>query len=318
MIRVVSGSRLHFGVFSFGGGANERFFGGAGMMIDEPAVVVSVEPAAVWSADGPGAARARTFANQFAASFDAGTIPPHAIHVEAMPPEHAGLGSGTQLGLAVARALAESAGLKDTCPEALAARVARGQRSALGIHGFAHGGFLVEAGKRPSELVSPLVARVAFPENWRLVLAIPSAEPGLHGPAEIAAFRRLQTEGVSLPTDTLCRLVLLGMLPALTAGDLPTFGEALYEFNRKVGEAFASVQGGPYAGPRVTQLVEWLRRQGVRGVAQSSWGPAVAGIVENEDEAQQLMAAVDSSGVSALAQIHFTRARNQRATIHAS
>ena len=208
MIRVVSGSRLHFGVFSFGGGSGERFFGGAGMMIDAPAVVASVEPASAWSADGPRASRALDFARSFAASFDAGTIPPHVIHVEAMPPEHAGLGSGTQLGLAVARALAESAGVKNTGAEELAAKVARGQRSALGIHGFTHGGFLVEAGKRSCEAVSPLVARVVFPEEWRLVLAIRRPSPAC-GPAEIEAFRQLQVSGVSLPTDALCRLVLL-------------------------------------------------------------------------------------------------------------
>jgi beta-ribofuranosylaminobenzene 5'-phosphate synthase len=311
MIRVVSGSRLHFGVFSFGGGSGERFFGGAGMMIDAPAVAVSVAPASAWSADGPRASRALGFARQFAATFDAGTIPPHAIQVEAMPPEHAGLGSGTQLGLAVARALAESAGVKICGAEVLAAKVARGQRSALGILGFAHGGFLVEAGKRPGEDISPLVARVAFPEDWRLVLAIPSAEPGLHGPAEIAAFRRLQVSGVSLPTDALCRLVLLGMLPALAARDLSGFGDALYEFNRKVGEAFASVQGGPYAGPRVTELVEWLRRHGVRGVAQSSWGPAVCGIVENEEAARQMLASRNAS----TEEIRIVSVRNHGATI---
>ena len=36
------------------------------------------------------------------------------------------------------------------------------------------------------------------------------------------------------------------------------------------------MQGGPYADPLVTELVGWLRSVGVRGVAQTSWGPTIA------------------------------------------
>src|SRR5262249_27392856 len=142
--------------------------------------------------------------------------------------------------------------------------------------------------------ISPLIAHADFPEDWRIVLAIPRSEPGLHGTAEVEAFRRLHSSGVPLPTDALCRLALLGMLPGLAERDLHTFGDALYEFNRKVGEAFASVQGGPYAGPRVAAIVEWLRKQGIRGVAQSSWGPAVCGIVE-VSQAEKIVAGVRSA-----------------------
>jgi beta-RFAP synthase len=292
MIRVTTGSRLHFGVFSFGGVPGGRYFGGAGMMIEEPGTALSVQPAANWSAEGPRAERALAFARQFAASFDPDAIPPHTVHVEAVPLEHAGLGSGTQLGLAVARALALSAGMNHLAAEELATRVGRGRRSALGVHGFAHGGFLVEAGKREGEAISPLVARVDVPEDWRIVLVMPSGNAGLHGEAEVEAFRTLHESRVPLPTDALCRLALLGMLPALMTRDLPAFGDALYEFNRKVGEAFASVQGGPYAGPRVTAIVDWLREQGVRGVAQSSWGPTVCAILGDSEKAEHLADAI--------------------------
>ncbi len=84
-------------------------------------------------------------------------------------------------------------------------------------------------------------------------------------------------------TDALCRLILLGMLPALVERDCQVFGEALYEFNHRVGEAFAPAQGGVYAGPVVTGLVEWFRRQGVSGVGQSSWGPTVFAVVADAE-----------------------------------
>ena len=85
---------------------------------------------------------------------------------------------------------------------------------------------------------------------------------------------------------TLCRLVLLGMLPALAEHDLEAFGEALYDFNCRAGEPFAPVQGGVYAGPRIAEVVAFVRQQGVRGVGQSSWGPTVFAVTEDEAGAE--------------------------------
>jgi beta-ribofuranosylaminobenzene 5'-phosphate synthase len=159
------------------------------------------------------------------------------------------------------------------------------------VYAFEQGGFLVEAGKAADEL-SPLVARLPFPEAWRVVFVLPPAATGRHGSEELAAF-----EGLTSPlpaTESLCRLVLLGMLPALAAGDLSAFGEAVYDFNARSGEMFAAVQGGIYAGTEVAALISWLRGQGVRGVGQSSWGPGVFAIVGDEDQGRSLAARVSA------------------------
>jgi predicted sugar kinase len=75
------------------------------------------------------------------------------------------------------------------------------------------------------------------------------------------------------------------MLPALTEADVRAFGETVYEFNYRVGECFTSVQGGVYASPRIAELVAFLRRQGVPGTGQSSWGPGVFAVVSDGDQA---------------------------------
>jgi beta-RFAP synthase len=300
MIHVRAPARLHFGLLSLPGEGEThwpdrhgaltlpvRLFGGVGLMIDEPALSLTVEPASNWSASGPLAERALAFARQFQRHFP--SVLPHRLRIESAPPEHCGFGTGTQLGLAVARALAESSGLALSNPVDLARCVDRGERSALGIHGFAHGGFLVEGGKREPDAISPLLARVPFPEEWRIVLAIADADPGWHGAEERSAFSQLLHEGCRQDTDALCRLVLLGMLPALIERDLDTFGECLHDFNARAGAAFALVQGGAYASPRVAEVVAFIRQLGVRGVGQSSWGPAVFAIVENEARAVNII-----------------------------
>src|SRR5262249_15266403 len=156
-----------------------RQFGGAGLMVEQPGLCLAVRPAAEWSAAGPLAERALDFARRFAGALPPATLPPQHIVVEASPPEHMGLGTGTQLGMAVARALAEAAGLALDGPE-LARRVGRGARSGLGVHGFTHGGFLVDGGKRAADGVAPLVARLAFPEEWRVVVVLPPWGRGRH------------------------------------------------------------------------------------------------------------------------------------------
>lgn len=284
MIRVHTGSRLHFGILSISAESG-RQFGGVGLMVQAPGVRVAVRPAAAWSAEGPLAARVLEFAKRFSQGFP--KLTPHHLTVEQCAPEHAGLGTGTQLALAVARALAVAAGTEGLDTVELARLVGRGQRSALGIHGFAQGGFLVEAGKCRADAISPLAVRVAFPEEWRVVLAMPPWGEGVHGVEESQAFKQLPAQPLER-TDALCRLVLLGMLPALAERDVGAFGEALYEFNRLVGEAFAPVQGGTYSCPRLEELVHYLRRQGIRGVAQSSWGPTIAAVVADEERAADL------------------------------
>jgi beta-RFAP synthase len=331
MIRVEAASRLHFGLLSFppedagpacwpnlAGEAivPARRFGGVGLMVEAPGVTVTARPSAEWRAECALAERALAFARQFARSLAPEAFPPLHLAVERSAPEHCGLGTGTQLGLAVARALAAAWGLGDPGATELARRVGRGRRSALGVHGFAHGGLLVEAGQGRGGGISPLVARTDFPEPWRLLLVLPPWEKGLHGDREARAFEQLRLEGLpAAQTDALCRLVLFGLLPALHEGDLPAFGEALYDLNLRAGAAFAAFQGGPYASPRVAELTAFLRQQGVRGVGQSSWGPAVFAVAEDEDRAHDLARRVRQRFGLAGEEVFPTRAQNQGAAV---
>ena len=287
MIRIRTQSRLHFGLFSlptdranawlnYAGqpALPRRQFGGVGLMIDKPGIELTVALAKTWSGEGPLAQRALHFAQTYCKAV--GINEAFHLHVNSAAPEHAGLGTGTQLGLAVARGIAELTEQPTRDAGTLARCVGRGRRSAIGVHGFELGGFLVEGGKTLDAAVSPLLLRHDFPDDWHILLITPRDWHGTHGCREIEAFRDLMIqERDDRTTETLCRLVLLGMLPALIERDLPAFGEAIYDFNRRVGEMFQTVQGGIYAHPRIEEIVKILRGAGVRGVGQSSWGPTV-------------------------------------------
>jgi predicted sugar kinase len=90
-------------------------------------------------------------------------------------------------------------------------------------------------------------------------------------------------------------------LPGLLAGDIEEFGRALTEIQREVGSIFAARQGGVFH-PRAAPVVDALTDLGVTAVGQSSWGPAVYGIVDDPDRAahvaQQLRAISADAAVS--------------------
>ncbi|MCS6850376.1 MAG: hypothetical protein NZ700_04315 [Gemmataceae bacterium] len=301
MIVVEAASRLHFGLLSLppgepgpGSGASHRgvtrCFGGVGLMVREPGLRLVVQPSDAWRAAGPLAERMLAYARRVAAAAPPQAVRPLQLTLERSAPEHAGLGTGTQLALAVAAALHAAWALPPLpLPEA-ARLLGRGQRSAIGLHGFAGGGLLVDGGHGPAGTFAPLLVRLEFPSTWRLVLALASADPGLHGTSETLAFQRLaQAPPVPARTDALCRLVLLGLLPAVVERDWAAFSEALQEFNARAGEMFAPVQGGPYASGRIAELVHFVRQQGIPGVGQSSWGPTVFAVAADEEQACDLV-----------------------------
>jgi len=270
--------RLHFGVLDLRG-ARGRWFGGIGAAAPAPTLLVSARREVTLDVDGEDAERAAGFARAFLSHH--GLQPGASVSVHRALPAHAGLGSGTQLALAVARALAELHGV-DSSAAALSAAVGRGRRSAVGTWTFEGGGLVVEGGHRAgSGTIAPLIARLPFPPSWRCVVAVPRRAPAISGDEEAEALASLPPPPQG-EAEQIAHLVLMALLPALADGDLDGFGRSLTDIQNITGQWFASVQGGAFAhGPSeelVRRMVEW----GASGVGQSSWGPAVYGIVDGE------------------------------------
>jgi beta-RFAP synthase len=274
---VETAARLHFGVLDLRGDRG-RWFGGIGTSAPSPTLLVSAEPADRLSVEGPDADRAAGAAASFLRchGLDAGA----SIRVHRALPPHAGLGSGTQLALAVARALAELHGIEAAPPD-LARSVGRGRRSAIGTWTFAGGGLVVEGGRpREGDGCGAMLARMPFPSSWRCVVAVPHAAGSISGSEESAAFKQLPAPPAR-EVEQVAHLVLMALLPALADADLPAFGAALTELQQVTGRWWASVQGAPF-GRSSAELVRRMADWGARGVGQSSWGPTVYGIVDGE------------------------------------
>lgn len=290
VVEVHAPSRLHFGMFSFAQ-PSVRQFGGVGAMVGQGTLRLRIEPAEHFLADGPLAERVRATAEHFARARGEVLLPACCVHVVAAPEAHVGLGVGTQLALSVTAGLNAFLGGDPLDADALAELSGRGARSAIGTYGFALGGLLVEQGKLADETLSPLECRVDLPAAWRFALIRPGSQRGLSGEDEQRAFRDLPPVPRET-TERLWREVRAELLPAARAAEFERFGESLYRFGYLAGSCFAARQGGPFAGSRIETLVAAIRALGVSGVGQTSWGPTVFALLEDQEAAENFQARV--------------------------
>ncbi len=293
-------SRLHFGLFSVGQQV-EWEYGGIGLIVQSPRTTVQVKHAATLTIRGSSADACRVaihnwFVAQRADIVSSPLVPPTIDSIDDLPieviiqsqaPRHCGLGSGTQLALCVVVAIAKFLEVPLPGPVELATTVGRGKRSAIGSYGFFEGGFLVDRGKSPADLIAPLDFRTDFPTQWPVLIAIQRDCAGMSGSIESAAFGQLP-DSTTVQREYLIELVRDQIIPGVLTGDYDQFAKAIYQFGRTSGMYFQSVQGGPYNGAAVSDLVTSIREFGLPAVGQTSWGPAVFAIAANSDHADEV------------------------------
>lgn len=284
---IETGCRLHFGLLSVGRSTG-RQFGGAGVMLDSPGYTISFELSDHDQLFVPPELQSRVADSLRRLRESAPTSANQRLRIEILEevPRHAGLGSGTQLGMAIAKGWNLVSGAAPLPAVELARRVGRGLRSAIGVHGFEHGGFLIEAGKLGDE-ISPLTYRCDFPADWRFVLITPPHAAGLSGSDEVQGFAELPPMPEAT-TAMLWQILNESLRPAIARQDFAATSEALYEYGRIVGEYFSPVQGDVYASPAMVQLADRLRSEDIRGIGQTSWGPTLFVLCPSELTAKEL------------------------------
>jgi beta-RFAP synthase len=314
-VEVEAHARLHFG-FLEPSGERGRRFGGMGLAISRPRYLLEIEPAASLVVEGEEAERVEQLAERFHDRLD---LPPRArITVREAIPAHVGLGSGTQLALALAAGLSRLHRIDLPAAE-LCVLMGRARRSGVGYHLFQRGGFVLEGGHQSDGRhggagAPPLILRHEFPEAWRILLAIPGTAQTISGEVEEEAFRRLRPSP-DQEVERIARLVLMRLLPALVERDLAAFGAALAEIQELVGSCFAPVQEGPFH-PVGAPLVRRLKEAAASGVGQSSWGPAVyafAADAVEEERLRRVAAAADPQ-----ATLFSVRGLNRGASVESS
>ncbi|RLM57230.1 GHMP kinase [Halobellus sp. Atlit-31R] len=316
--RVATSARVHFGFLNLSL-TLDRLYGGIGVAVDEPRTVVTAEPAASVDCADPVVCR---YAERAVDLLD---VPGAAVGVESALPRHSGLGSGTQLALAVLTAVGRAYG-RDPDVRALAPELGRGGRSGVGVATFERGGFVVDGGhptarfttERPADgdwTVPPITVHCTIPDDWRFLLVVPDVEPGRNGDAEEESMRSVVERAEPDIADRIAGVVTRRLLPAIADGNAERFGAAIESIGRLNGTWYADEQGGVYRPP-IGDLVAALDADpACYGAGQSSWGPCVYGVtdVEHADAARNAgREALAAAGVGG--DVRLVSGRNSGAT----
>lgn len=283
-ISISAPARLHMGFIDMSG-ALGRHFGSIGVGLNEIATRIHLSGSERISIEGPCAERAQACLVNFCQKLNVSDA--LKLQIETAIPDHVGLGSGTQLALAIGVAISEYYGLGLSVRQ-VAALTDRGARSGIGIAVFEQGGLVVDGGRGPHTQTPPLLSRIAFPDPWRFILVYDQRGQGLHGQQELDAFKSLAPFPRSR-AEQLSYLLLMQALPALAEQDLAGFGEVISALQNAVGEHFAPIQGGVFTSLAVAEAMQYLKSQGAVGIGQTSWGPTGFCLVADQEKADALL-----------------------------
>ncbi|HML93522.1 MAG TPA: GHMP kinase [Methyloceanibacter sp.] len=308
-VSVATTARLHFGFFD-PSGKSSKPFGSFGLSLSEPWTRLTLRRASENAVHGPEAERAARYLDTIRTAH--GIEQAYSLDIEAAIPSHAGLGSGTQLALAVGTAFGRLEGL-DLSPPKIAALLERGTRSGIGIATFEVGGAILDSGPRDGALPQ-LVTRAAFPERWRALLIFDPEAKGLDGADELAAFETLPAYSEDERAALEARIVERA-LPALETADFGAFCDEVGHLQARMGAYFAPLQGGVFTSRRVAAVVAALRAAGARGLGQSSWGPTGFAFAETEADGLRLLDVASKADRNGTLRFVMARGRNEGAEI---
>jgi len=306
-VRITTPCRIHLSLIDENGYTG-RVDGGVGLMLDQPNVVLEVSN----SADEFAIECHRYYResvhviNEKASKvFKLFHINNKNFHFNLLRyyPSHVGLGSKTQLSLAIGTAISKLKNM-DIPIEEITKMVERGGTSGIGWRGFETGGFILDGGhdygigkekenflpSSASGSANPAltISKYDIPENWRFVLVIPNVKPGAYGEEEVDIFKKY----TPIPRDEVNEVshqILMKMLPGILRNDLQCFGEGLKRI-QSIG--FKKIEIS-LQKQIVKDLLKLFEKIGVKAYGMSSFGPSILGITDSDEEAEKLKETVE-------------------------
>lgn len=322
-------SRLHITLIDLNG-VYGRIDGGVGLTIDDPGLHIEAEPCendlnTIFSKSSqkiPGLVEDYSKKIEVAASkvmTAMNYVGGFNFNVDAAFSPHSGLGSGTQLSLAVAKLVTKLNG-DDLSAFELAKIVGRGGTSGIGVESFENGGFIIDGGHKSNEKKNflpssassasppPIIARYNFPEDWKIILTIPNVERGVSGSKEIDAFQTYCPIPL-VDVEKLSHLILMKLMPSVLESDLDAFGSAINDIQSTGFKKFEN----KLQNSIIKKIMEDLRNAGAAGVGMSSFGPTIYSVTDTNEKSmiKEAQSAIDDVG----GEIILTHARNSGAKI---
>ncbi len=326
-------SRLHFTLFDLNGEIG-RVNGGCGVALEFPRWKMTIkrnESSNEDHVDGKARQRVKLALQRVKEVFPRFTHQSFNITVNEIIREHAGLGSWTQLYLAIAKALFILDD-KETVPATvhLARQLQRGGTSGIGIAAFDSGGFIVDGGHHISSqdpegsifflpystmirAPPPILMRRSVPRDWHF-LVIDSSNATRLGNGffdESQAFEM----NCPIPADDVgkvVRLVMMQLIPGFVEGDLVSVRKAINSL-QFIGFKKAELK---LVDRRMIKIMRNLHEKNV-ACGLSALGPTLYCILEDKSRAIEIKEYLEGilDDFNLKADLHVGTASNEGAKI---
>ena len=287
-VRIRTPARLHFSLIDLNGELG-RIDGGIGISLAKPNWLITISKSSSWSFPMEIEERLRIIQDNMKL-----TQKFH-IKIESNLPKHVGLGSQTQLSLALTNAFSILETRQHTIPE-LAQFACRGGTSGIGVAAYENGGFILDGGhtcqEKPDFLPSHysnaksavVINRFEVPADWYFVVTIPAFGEGKSGLEEVEIFKKY-CPIPSSEVEKLSRIILMQMLPSIIEDDIEDFGRGLTSI-QKIG--FKRIEN-QLQDKFINSLQDFYLASGAAGTGLSSFGPATFGLIRTKAAAQDLL-----------------------------
>lgn len=329
-LKITTPCRIHFSLIDENGYTG-RVDGGIGLMLDRPNVVFEASNSAKeFKIESHKYYRESIeVINEIAAKvFKKYNISNKNFHfnLKRYFPSHVGLGSKTQLSLAIATAITRLKNIDHLMHKDLTKLVERGGTSGIGWKGFETGGFILDGGhdfgtgkekqtflpSSASTSANPALTifRHKIPENWRFVLVIPNVKKGAYGDEEISVFQNYAPIPRS-EVNEVSHQVIMKILPGIIKNDLICFGQGLKRI-QNIGFKKIEIE---LQHQIVKDLLIFFEEYELKAYGMSSFGPSVVAIVESDTEAEDLLREVQKNQKNGGGHIYICKPNNTGAKI---
>ncbi|MFO7968251.1 MAG: beta-ribofuranosylaminobenzene 5'-phosphate synthase [Archaeoglobaceae archaeon] len=287
-IKIRTSSRIHLTLIDLNLEVG-RVDGGAGIAIEEPHIEITGNKSEEDSLTGNivNLDRFRSVSNKFK------HLTGHNASIEVLSDyrSHVGMGSGTQISLAIGEVYNRIFDLNLSVRE-IAEITGRGGTSGIGVAAFQSGGFIVDGGHSTKEKKGftpssaskasppPVISRQDFPP-WKIVVVTPELS-GFSGGDEVSLFEKYCPVPVE-DVRKISHLILMKMIPSIMENDLDDFGDSLWNIQ---GLGFKKAEVDQY-GNMIWDVFRNLREL-TPAVGMSSTGPTVYAITETNANAKNI------------------------------
>ena len=279
-VKIVANSRLHFGFLNLKS-SSPYSYGGMGLSIAKHPTILRVSRASKFESNLKKTLRDKIF------TFLCNNSLSKKIRIDCIesPQKHIGLGTGTQLILAIEEAISKFYRFNENINF-----FKRNYRSGVGINSYKNGGFIVDSPKN-NLLTNEIIFKAKFPKEWKIILLFDSKAKGLHGSTENRFFSADTT--ISL-RKKLSDLTLNEIIPSIIYKDFDTFARSLTKFQDLNSLFYSSVQKSNYLSQDIAKVIKKVSMKFNVAAGQSSWGPTSYMLIESKNIQNGIISILDN------------------------